>query len=260
MVPDPLHLEQVTLAYGSVRAVDDVSLVLRAGERHALIGPNGAGKSTLLGVISGRLKQTSGRVLLEGRDVTHASEHRRARLGIGKASQHSSVFLGLSVMDNVLLSAQRSLGLAARPFRPMSRYTHLYEQGNEYLSAVRLLQRADEPASALSHGERRQLELAIALAGRPRLLLLDEPTAGMSAAESASFVRLIGALPEEITVLLIEHDLDVVFQLATRLSVLHLGKLIASGPPEEVRLSEAVQEAYLGAMRSDDLFETGRLP
>lgn len=258
-MPDPLRLESIRLTYGSVHAVDDVSLVLQAGERHALIGPNGAGKSTLLGVISGRLEQTSGRVLLEGTDVSRASEHRRARLGIGKASQHSSVFLGLSVQDNVLLSAQRALGLAARPLRSVTRYAHLYDHVAGSLSAVGLQDRAGEPASALSHGERRQLELAIALAGQPRLLLLDEPTAGMSAAESAAFVRLVKALPEHITVLLIEHDLDVVFELATTLSVLHLGKLIASGPPEEVRMSEAVQEAYLGAMRADDLFESEEL-
>lgn len=254
-MPDPLQLESITIAYGSLRALDDVSLALRSGERHALIGPNGAGKSTLLSVISGQLRPTRGRVLFDGRDVTRASEDRRARLGIGKASQRSSVFLGLTLVGNVLLSVQRSAGVAAQALRPVSSYPLLREQARHHLGTVGLLARANELASALSHGERRQLELALALANRPRLLLLDEPTAGMSSSETASFVDLVRALPGDITVLLIEHDLEVVFQLATRLSVLHLGRLIASGQPDEVRESEAVQAAYLGAMRGSDLFE-----
>lgn len=253
-MPEPLRLDGVSLHYGSLRAVDDVSFALRSGERHALIGPNGAGKSTLLAVIAGSLRSTRGRILVAGQDVTRSSEHRRARLGVAKTFQHSSVFLGLSVLDNVALAAQPELGLGRRWFSSARRFGQLWQRAYECLDAVDLGDRAQDLARSLSHGERRQLEVAVALAGRPRLLLLDEPTAGMSAAESASFVRLVRSLPEQVTVLLIEHDLDVVFQLATVVSVLHLGRLIASGPPEQVRESDAVQEAYLGAAQVGDLF------
>ena len=249
-----LRLEDVSLHYGSLRAVDAVSLSIEEGERHALIGPNGAGKSSLLALIAGAMRSTSGRILVLGNDVTRTSEHIRAHHGVVKTFQHSSVFLGLSVLDNVELAAQRAAGVSANAFRPLSRFRRVWDQARECVQAVDLCGREDALASSLSHGERRQLEVGIALATRPRLLLLDEPTAGMSSAESAGFVHLILSLSGKVTVLLIEHDLDVVFRLAKRISVMHVGRLIASGTAEEVRNSSAVQDAYLGGARTEALF------
>jgi branched-chain amino acid transport system ATP-binding protein len=254
-MPELLRLEEVSLHYGSLRAVDAVSLTVHEGERHALIGPNGAGKSSLLAVIAGTVKSTSGRIIVDGRDVTRAREHSRARFGVVKTFQHSSVFLGMSVLDNVELAVQRACGMGHRAFRPLDRARGVWDRARQCLETVHLEHRERELASALSHGERRQLEVALTLAVEPRLLLLDEPTAGMSAAESASFVRLIESLPREVTVLLIEHDLDLVFRLAEQISVMHVGALIASGTPDEVRGSQAVQDAYLGGARTESLFE-----
>lgn len=252
---EQLRLESLSRHYGSLRAVDDVSFSVQKGERHALIGPNGAGKSTLLALVAGTVRSTNGRILVSGKDVTHSSEHARARLGVVKTFQHSSVFLGLSVLDNVELAAQQAAGISAKALRRVRKFDGVWQQAHECVKAANLDGRERDLASSLSHGERRQLEVALALATRPRLLLLDEPTAGMSSAESSAFVHLVQSLPREITVLLIEHDLDVVFQLADRISVMHLGKLIASGPAEEVRESAAVQEAYLGGAQTEALFE-----
>ena len=238
--------------FGALRAVDGVELALPAGARHALIGPNGAGKSTLFQLLSGGLRPSAGRVWLDGRDVTRMPDARRARLGIGQTFQHASLFLSMTVADNVALAAQRTLG---RPWSPVPRQRPALRQRVEQLLAdVDLLGRRAVPVAALSHGECRQLELALALANAPRVLLLDEPAAGMSPAESGRFAALIQALPAEVTLLFVEHDLDLVFRLATRVTVLHLGKVLLSGTPEEVRGSPEVQEAYLGTGRRADLF------
>lgn len=250
-----LELDAVSLHYGSLRAVDEVSLKIGPGERHALIGPNGAGKSSLLGLIAGTLSCTSGRVLVGTEDLTGMPEHARARRGVVKTFQHSSVFLGLTVLDNVELAVQREQGLSHHAFRPLARVDSVWQSAWESLDAVDLAHRANDLASTLSHGERRQLELALTLALRPRLLLLDEPTAGMSSAESAALVRLVKSLARTVTVLLIEHDLDMVFDLAETISVLHAGKLIASGDAAAIRGSQAVQDAYLGGAHFEALFE-----
>lgn len=250
-----LELDGASLHYGSLRAVDAVSLKIGPGERHALIGPNGAGKSSLLGVIAGTLPCTSGRVLVGGEDLTRMPEHARARRGVVKTFQHSSVFLGLTVLDNVELAVQRVQGFGHSAFRSLRRIGSVWRSAWEGLDAVGLAHRANDHASMLSHGERRQLEIAITLALQPRLLLLDEPAAGMSSAESAALVRLVKALPRTVTVLLIEHDLDMVFDLAEKISVLHAGKLIASGDAASIRGSQAVQDAYLGGAHVEALFE-----
>jgi len=235
--------------------VDDVTLTVHQGDRHALIGPNGAGKSTLFSMVSGTVPVSSGRICFRGDEITRTAEYRRARLGIGKTFQHSNLFDGLTALENVALPVRRRLGVAWQMLLPARRYEAATGQARALLDTVGLAGRADVAAGALSHGERRQLEVAMALATGPVLLLLDEPTAGMSRAESAAFVEMIGRLPRSLTVLIIEHDIDVVFALANRITVMHVGRLLADGTPEEVRNSAAVQEAYLGGERREELFE-----
>jgi branched-chain amino acid transport system ATP-binding protein len=245
-------------AFGALRAVDGVDLALPAGARHALIGPNGAGKSTLFQLLAGGLRPTAGRVWLDGRDVTALSDARRARLGIGQTFQHASLFLSMTVADNVTLAAQRAQG---RPWSPVPhRPPALREHVEQRLADVGLLDRRADPVAALSHGECRQLELAVALANAPRVLLLDEPAAGLSPAETERLAALIQQLPAELTLLFVEHDLDLVFRLATRVTVLQLGKVLLSGSPEDVRMSPEVQAAYLGTGRREDLFLPGEVP
>ncbi|MEJ7772514.1 MAG: ABC transporter ATP-binding protein [Geodermatophilaceae bacterium] len=247
-----LELRGVGRSFGALRAVDGVDLAVESGARHALIGPNGAGKSTLLRLISGELPVTSGTVTMSGDDVTTLSQVRRARLGLAQTMQHSSLFLSQTAAENVALAAQRHRGSAA--WLLPRRQREVDARVAELLDAVGLSQRPLALASALSHGERRQLEIAVALACEPRLLLMDEPAAGMSPIESGRLTELILDLPREITVIIVEHDLDVVFALAERITVLHLGHVLLTGSPDEVRDSAAVQEAYLGSSTRDALF------
>jgi len=252
MTAPVLSCSGLVRTFGALRAVDGVDLALPAGARHALIGPNGAGKSTLFQLLAGGLSPTAGRVSLDGRDVTRLSDARRARRGLGQTFQHSSLFPSMTAAENVALAAERALGA---PWSPLPRHRPaLAERVDRLLADVDLLARRDVPVAALSHGECRQLELAVALATAPRVLLLDEPAAGMSPAESERLAALIHRLPAEITLLFVEHDLDLVFRLATRVTVLHLGRVLVSGSPEEVRGSREVQEAYLGTGRREDLF------
>jgi branched-chain amino acid transport system ATP-binding protein len=238
--------------FGALRAVDGVDLALPQGARHALIGPNGAGKSTLFQLLAGGLRPTTGRVWLDGRDVTRLPDARRARLGLGQMFQHSSLFLSMTAAENVALAAQRTM---ARAWSPIPRRSRALDQRiDQLLEEVGLPGRRGVHVGALSHGEARQLELAVALAAAPRVLLLDEPAAGLSPAESERFAGIIQQLPAAITVLFVEHDLDLVFRLATRVTVLHLGKVLLSGTPDEVRGSSEVQEAYLGTGRRAELF------
>lgn len=253
-----LAVSALTKSYGSVVAVDDVTLEVADGERLAVIGPNGAGKSTLFALVAGTLRPTAGAVTLFGEEVTRLADHQRARRGLVKTFQHSSVFTAMTLLENVLLSTQRTHGRASRPFGRSTRLA--VEAARRSLEQVGLADRADVLAGSLSHGERRQLEVALALGVDPRVLMLDEPTAGMSAAETERFVQLISGLPREITVLIIEHDLDVVFSVADRVTVMHLGAVIANGTPDEVRASEVVQQTYLGATSDSlDLMQGGTL-
>lgn len=249
-----LRLEAITLAFGALKAVDDVSLTVARGARHALIGPNGAGKSSLFSVVSGTRRATSGRIVFDGNDVTSLSEMKRSRAGLVRTFQHSSVFLGLSVLDNVAMSVE---GRAGQPMRPWggTRRGSVVDEAMQQLADVGLGDRATVTASELSHGERRQLEVGMVLASAPRLVLFDEPTAGMSAADTENFVRLVQELPRSISVVIVEHDLDVVFRLADRISVLSTGALIADGDPDAVKNDPAVQAAYLGTNQSEPLFE-----
>jgi branched-chain amino acid transport system ATP-binding protein len=241
-------------SFGALKAVDGVDIVVEPGARHALIGPNGAGKSTLFKLVTGTMRAHAGTVELAGQDVTRLSEVARCRLGMSQTMQHASLFGSMTGAETVALAAARHEGGRISPFprrRPAVR-----ERADELLGEVGLADRRDVPVPALSHGERKQLEVALALACRPSLLLLDEPAAGMSPAESARLLTLLSALPKEITVLFVEHDLDLVFSLADSVTVLHLGRVLLSGTPDEVRASDAVREAYLGAGRREELFTT----
>lgn len=242
-------------AFGAVRAVDGVDLSLPPGARHALIGPNGAGKSTLFRLLAGGLRPDGGRIALGGVDITRWSEARRARAGLGQTFQRSSVFSSMTAGENVALSAERAVG---RPWWPLpSARPAVRERVAALLAEVGLEGRAGAAAASLSHGERRQLEIALALAARPRILLLDEPAAGLSPAEGDRLAATIRALPADVAVLFVEHDLDLVFRLATRITVMHLGKVLMSGEPDEVRSSAEVQAAYLGTGARADLFSPG---
>ncbi|WP_051579903.1 ABC transporter ATP-binding protein [Pseudonocardia acaciae] len=249
-----LELHGLTKRYGAITANAGVSLAVRAGARHALIGPNGAGKSTLFAMVAGSLPVTAGAISFLGEDITRLPRHARVARGLTATFQHSSLFASGTAADNVALAVQRRLGLSARLARPADRFADIDTAVGEQLRAVGLDRRRDTPVHSLSHGERRQLEVALALATRPRLLLLDEPTAGMSPSESDRFVALIGSLPEDMTILIVEHDMNVVFRLATHLTVLHLGSLLADGRPEEIRQRRDVQAAYLGDGAGEDLF------
>lgn len=252
---DPmLDIRDLTLNFGSLTAVDTVTLRVYPGARHALIGPNGAGKSTLFGVIAGRLRPTSGRIFFNGRDVTGLGEAGRARAGLVRTFQHSSLFLDMSVLDNVRLAVERAIGQPQRPWPSRRADRAVTDAAKAYLERVGLVDRSSSLCGVLSHGERRQVEVAMVLACEPRMVLFDEPTAGMSAAETNRFAEIVELLPREVTVVIVEHDLDIVFRLAERVSVLAAGRLIADGTSEQVRADEAVQEAYLGRDSRTDLF------
>lgn len=241
-----LRTEGLRKQYGGLRAVDGVNLEVFEGERRAIIGPNGAGKTTLFHLLSGEVSASGGRILLFGRDVTRLPPHRRTALGIGRTYQVTNLFPRLSVLENALLA---TFGL--RPdkydaFRPALRHQKALEEARALLEEFGLWEKRDWPIGSLSYGEQRQLEIVLALAGRPRVLLLDEPTAGLSPAETHAVTRMIRGLDPRITVLLIEHDMDVAFQVAQRITVLHFGRVLAEGTVEEVRANPDVQAIYLG--------------
>lgn len=240
-----LELDAVTIRFGGVLAVDDVSMTVPTGERRAVIGPNGAGKTTLFRAVSGEVFPQNGRIRLFGRDVTRTPANRRAHLGIGRTYQVTNLFPGLSVEDNIMVAAQ---GLSRQRFRswwPVRRSGALGERVDWALEQVALADRRQRMVSELSHGEQRQLELALGLAGSPKLLLLDEPAAGLSASERGQMRTLIAELPADMCLILIEHDMELALQLVDRVTVLDNGRKIAEGPPDEIRDNEDVQAVYL---------------
>jgi branched-chain amino acid transport system ATP-binding protein len=246
--------------FGGLRAVDNVSFQLGEGEVRAIIGPNGAGKSTFVGLICGRIAPTAGRIVFEGRDITDLPAHRRVGLGIAYTFQITSIFGNLSVFDNAALAAQSAMGRSGvRPHasiaadstatsgaRGLTPASELQRRVGEALERVGLADRRDAKASTLSYGHQRLLEVAMGLALAPKLLILDEPTQGLSDAEIASFCNLIRTIAKDATVLLIEHNMDVVMELAQRITVMSNGAILSEGTPAEIRADEAVQRAYLG--------------
>jgi branched-chain amino acid transport system ATP-binding protein len=241
-----LEIEGLSKRFGGIVASDAITLAVPAGELHAVIGPNGAGKTTLISQLSGQLASDAGRIRFGGDDITTLPMHRRSALGLARSFQITSLFLDVSALDNVALAVQAHAGHSFRFWRDARREAELRDPARAALERVGLGARADWPASALSHGEHRQLELAMALAGRPRMLLLDEPMAGMGPEESARMVALLRELKRELTILLIEHDMEAVFALADRITVLVYGRVIASGAPAEIRANPQVRDAYLG--------------
>ena len=243
-----LQIDGLTKRFGGVIASDTITLDIPAGEFHAVIGPNGAGKTTLTGLLAGEIEPDGGRVHFEGRDITALSVDRRSHLGLARSFQITSLFHDFGALDNVALAVQAHSGHSFRFWHNARRDSRLREPAQTALDRVGLGARAQMRVDALSHGEHRQLEIAMALATRPRLLLLDEPMAGMGTDESARMVAMLRALKGDVTVVLIEHDMEAVFALADRITVLVYGRVIASGPPAEIRADRAVQEAYLGAI------------
>ncbi|MEE6263226.1 ABC transporter ATP-binding protein [Plantactinospora sonchi] len=244
-----LTAEAVTRRYGSLTAVDRVTLRITEGERHALIGPNGAGKTTLLDLIGGATRVDAGRIGFAGRDVTRLGPARRARIGIGRIHQRPAVWPSLTALENVEVAAWRRVGGLRGVATPGRFRGRLREPALALLDRVGLTEVATSAAGHLSHGQRRQLEIAMALAGEPRLLLLDEPAAGLSSVEVQRLVTLLSNLSREVSVLLVEHRLDLVYTLADTVTVLHDGRHVATGGPAEIRDSPEVRRAYAEAVR-----------
>jgi branched-chain amino acid transport system ATP-binding protein len=241
-----LELKGLSKTFGGLQAVRGVSLKIMPGDRKAIIGPNGAGKTTLFNLISGIFPASSGQVLLFGRDVTSWPCHRRASLGMARTFQVTSLFPKLTVIDNVVLGIKGRRASKFVMWRVLSSYRDIYDKARELLERAAFLDRKDTEVRYLSHGEQRQLEIVLGLAGDPDILLLDEPAAGLSSGESAEMARFLQKLDPKIAVLLIEHDMDIVFDIASDISVLHFGELLESGSADRIRSSARVQEIYLG--------------
>ena len=241
-----LRAEGLSKRFGGLTATDSLTLELRQGELHAVIGPNGAGKTTLIGQLAGEIVPDAGRILFAGKDVSRLATHARVRLGLVRSFQVTSIFSGFTAADNVALAVQANAGHSFRFWRDARRDPALRRPALQALERVGLAERADMPAASLSHGEQRQLEVAMALATDPTVLLLDEPMAGMGPEDSAGMVALLRGLKGSLSILLVEHDMDAVFALADRITVLVYGRAIASGPPATIRANRDVQDAYLG--------------
>jgi branched-chain amino acid transport system ATP-binding protein len=241
-----LAVTNLVKRFGGLTATDGVSLTVEKGEVHAVIGPNGAGKTTLINQLSGELLPDSGSIRFHDREIAHEPVHRRALQGLGRSYQITSVFPEFTVLVNVMLAVQAHAGHSFRFWRPLASETRLVAQAQAALDEVGLAAKAGAPVATLAHGERRQLEVAMTLATRPQLLLLDEPMAGMSLAESERMVALLASLKGRYGLLLVEHDMDAVFKLADRISVLVYGQVIACGDPAAIRANADVRAAYLG--------------
>jgi branched-chain amino acid transport system ATP-binding protein len=242
-----LELRGLCKSFGGLQAVRDVTIEVMVGDRKAIIGPNGAGKTTLFNVITGILPASSGKVLLFGREVTSWPAHRRTALGMARTFQVTSLFPRLTVLDNVLLAIKGVRASKLVMWRFMSSYRQVYEKAHRLLEDARFMDRMNVQVRNLSHGEQRQLEIVLGLASDPKILLLDEPAAGLSSGESAEMVKFLNRLDPKLAILLIEHDMDVVFDVAGHISVLHFGEVAEAGTPAQIRSSRKVQEIYLGA-------------
>jgi branched-chain amino acid transport system ATP-binding protein len=241
-----IQTESLSKSFGGLHAVVEVSLAIAPGERRVLIGPNGAGKTTLFHCIAGTHRPTSGRVLLFGQDISNIAENRRTALGMGRTFQICNICTDLSVRENLQLAALGNDSRKWRMLRSAASFPDIAERVEQSLLNIGLGARGDELVKFLSYGERRQLELALALNSNPNVLLLDEPCAGLSPSERQSFSRIISALPRDITLLMIEHDIDIALALADRVTVLHRGRVILDGTPGEVQKDEQVREVYFG--------------
>ena len=244
-----LETRHLTKSFGALTAVDDVSLAVEAGRLHSIIGPNGAGKTTLFNLLTGTFPPTSGTLLFDGKDVTGTPAHRVAHLGLARSFQRTNVFPAFSLLDNVWVAAFAcSRSWSGLAWRRAGRYPELRSRALGALADVGLEDKSERLAREISHGEQRQLELAIALAAAPRVLLLDEPAAGLSPEETRRMVALVRALKGRYTIVLIEHKMDIIMSVSDRISVMHFGRLIAEGTPEEIQRDPEVRRAYLGGV------------
>ena len=241
-----LAIDRLRCAFGSLVVTDDVNLAIDRGERHVVIGPNGAGKTSLINQIGGQLRPDGGRIVFKEQDVTGLSPHRISRLGVARTFQRNNLFHNLSVIENLRLALVVKFGQPLDFFRPALGDDALLDRARQLMRTVHLGGDGARIARSLSYGEQRQLEIGIALAGEPELLLLDEPTSGMSPAETARMIELIAGLPRTLSILMIEHDMDVVFSVADRITVLYYGKILATGTPVEIQANARVREVYLG--------------
>jgi branched-chain amino acid transport system ATP-binding protein len=241
-----LVIESLSKAFGGLRAVDRINLTVAPGERRVLMGPNGAGKTTLFNLVSGIYPATEGRILFFEKDVTALPSYRRAALGMARTYQITNLFPRLTVSENILMACQALERTKFVMFRLLSSYRRLMEGCNDLLKAFDLWEKRNELVKNLSHGDQRQIEVAMALAGEPRLLLLDEPAAGLSPAETHALTLLLKKLDPAITILLIEHDMDVAFEFAEKITVLYQGRFLTEGTKEEIKNNAMVQEIYLG--------------
>jgi len=244
-----VRTERLTKAFGALTAVNEVSLAVEEGVLHSVIGPNGAGKTTFFNLLTGQLRPTSGRIIFDGRDIAGTSPHEIAHLGIARSFQRTSIFPTLSILDNVWLAVfARQTSWRGLAWRRADGYPELTRRAMQVLEEVGLGEKASQQARTISHGEQRQLELAIALAAAPRLLLLDEPAAGLSPDETQKMVTLVRKLKGRYAVILIEHKIDVVMTMSDRISVMHFGSVIAEGTPAEIQQNAEVRRAYLGGI------------
>ena len=250
MAESILQARALSRHFGGLAALSEVSLACEMGQVHAVIGPNGAGKSTLVNLLSGELPASAGRVLIEGRDITGFPADRISQLGVARSYQKTNLFQQFTAFENCRLAAQSRLRTSMHFFRPALARRDLNAAAQHALAQAGVADRAGTPVSALSHGEQRQVEIAMALATRPRMLLLDEPLAGMGAEESARIVALLRELARDHAILLVEHDMDAVFAVANTLTVMVNGRVLESGSPSRIRSSRAVQEAYLGVQNA----------
>jgi branched-chain amino acid transport system ATP-binding protein len=246
-----LKLEGVSKRFGGVVATEGISLEVAGSEVHALIGPNGAGKTTLIAQIAGSLPSDSGQIHFLGKNLTAAKQHQRVKAGLARSYQVTSIFGRLSVLDNLSLAVQARSGSSFSFWRPVAKEKPLYDEALSIAEEIGLRDKARALASTLAHGEQRALEVGLALATRPALVLLDEPMAGMGPEDSRRMIELVERIRSRITVLLVEHDMDAVFRLADRISVMVNGRLIASGTPEAIKADPEVRKAYLGDAEVD---------
>jgi ABC-type branched-subunit amino acid transport system ATPase component len=241
-----LQTRNLIKKFGGFVATNEVNLNVEAGARHALIGPNGAGKTTLINLLTGFLEPTSGQVILKGDDVTHLGQHQRVKRGLARTFQINRLFADLTVLESVIMAVNERLGLGARFWKPVGAYPDAIDEAVKLLEQLRLLDVAHAPTRSLAYGKQRLIEIALALAAKPQVLLLDEPAAGVPTSESRELFESIAALPREVTILLIEHDMDLVFRFADQISVLVNGALLTQGTPEAIANDPKVKEVYLG--------------
>jgi len=246
VTPLAIETDGLTMRFGNFVALDGVSLKVPAGARHAIIGPNGAGKTSLVSGLTGSVRASEGRVMIHGREMTRLPQATRVRAGLARTFQINQLFAHLSVHENVEMAIIERDGSSHVFWRSLASQRHAAEETREILALVQLTELAEAPVAALAYGQRRLVEIAIALATRPRVLILDEPAAGVPAAQSERIFERISALPRDVTLLFIEHDMNLVFRFAERISVLVSGRLLTEGTPDEIRADERVREVYLG--------------